>query len=93
MKNAIETTALTRTYGKTDAVRNVTLAIPAGAVVGLLGPNGAGKTTLLKLLAGLQRPTAGSARILDRDCQKLKPEDRQPALATTPRRTSGCHSG
>ena len=77
MKNAIETTALGRTYGKTEAVRNVTLAIPTGSVVGLLGPNGAGKTTLLKMLAGLQRPTTGSARILDRDCQKLQPADRQ----------------
>jgi ABC-2 type transport system ATP-binding protein len=48
-------------------LREVSLDVPAGALVGLLGPNGAGKTTLLKILAGLILPTAGTARIGDWD--------------------------
>jgi ABC-2 type transport system ATP-binding protein len=77
MNTIIETTGLSRTFGHTEAVRDVTLAIPSGSVVALLGPNGAGKTTLLKLLTGLQRPTAGHARVLGRDPTQLRPKDWQ----------------
>ncbi len=50
--------------GRTVAVDDVDLDIPAGSVLGLLGPNGSGKTTLIRLLLGLSRPTAGSAELL-----------------------------
>jgi len=42
----------------------VTFEVPPGCIVGVLGPNGSGKTTLLRTLAGLQRPTSGSAEVL-----------------------------
>ncbi|WP_426513288.1 ABC transporter ATP-binding protein [Dactylosporangium sp. McL0621] len=62
--NAVETFGLTQRYGRTVALRECTLAVPAGRVVALVGPNGAGKTTLLELAIGLRRPTAGRIEVL-----------------------------
>jgi ABC-2 type transport system ATP-binding protein len=56
---AIETKGLTRRFGKTIAVQNLNLQVPAGALFGLIGPNGAGKTTTLRMLAGLLEPSSG----------------------------------
>ncbi len=64
---AIHTTGLAKTYGgrpPVEALRPLDLRVGPGETFGLLGPNGAGKTTLVKLLLGLVRPTAGSARLL-----------------------------
>jgi len=60
----LETEALTKRYRQRWALRDCTLAVPEGAVVGLVGPNGAGKTTLLQLIVGLLTPTAGAVRVL-----------------------------
>jgi ABC-2 type transport system ATP-binding protein len=60
----LEATSLGKRYGRRWALRDCTLAIPAGRVVGLVGPNGAGKTTLLNLAVGLITPTVGSIRVL-----------------------------
>ncbi len=62
--NIIESSGLGKCYGSTWALRDCTLAIPAGHVVALVGPNGAGKTTLLNLSAGLTAPSAGSVTVL-----------------------------
>ncbi len=62
--NVIETSGLGKRYGSTWALRECTLAIPAGHVAALVGPNGAGKTTLLKLATGLAEPTAGGITVL-----------------------------
>src|SRR5881409_2360484 len=62
--NVIECTELGKRYRRTWALRNCTLAIPAGHVVALVGPNGAGKTTLLNLAFGLTSPTAGVVTVL-----------------------------
>ena len=64
MNAAVETTALAKRYGRKWALRNCTLSIPAGKVVGLVGPNGAGKTTLLQLAVGLLEPTSGTISVL-----------------------------
>ena len=61
---AIEVTALTKRYGRTQALDGLTMAVPRGEVFGFLGPNGAGKTTAVKLLVGLVRPTSGEGRVL-----------------------------
>ncbi len=62
--NMIETSGLGKRYGTTWALRECTLAIPAGHVAALAGPNGAGKTTLLNLAVGLTAPTAGAVTVL-----------------------------
>ena len=63
---AIETAAVGTCYGRQWALRNCTLSIPAGRVVGLLGANGAGKSTLMNLIVGLLRPTEGRIDVLGR---------------------------
>jgi len=59
----IQTSKLTKHYGRIKAVDNLTLSIEEGEVFGLLGPNGAGKTTTIKMLATLLDPTSGSAKV------------------------------
>jgi ABC-2 type transport system ATP-binding protein len=60
----IQTSGLGKAYRRAWALRDCTLAIPEGRVVGLVGPNGAGKTTLLRLAAGLLAPTCGTISAL-----------------------------
>ncbi len=62
--NVIETGSLGKRYGGTWALRECTMAIPAGHVAALIGPNGAGKTTLLNLAVGLATPSTGSVTVL-----------------------------
>ena len=60
----LEAVGLTKRFGRLTAVDSVDLSLPGGRIYGLLGPNGSGKTTLIRLLAGLARPNAGTARVL-----------------------------
>jgi ABC-2 type transport system ATP-binding protein len=60
----LQTERLGKQYGRHWALRDCTLSIPAGKVVGLVGPNGAGKTTLLQLAVGLLEPTSGTIQVL-----------------------------
>jgi ABC-2 type transport system ATP-binding protein len=62
--SVIEASRLGKRYGSTWALRECTLAIPAGHVAALVGPNGAGKTTLLNLATGLAEPSAGGVTVL-----------------------------
>jgi ABC-2 type transport system ATP-binding protein len=64
MSGVIEASGLGKRYRRTWALRDCTLTIPAGCVVGLVGPNGAGKTTLLQLATGLLTPTCGTIGVL-----------------------------
>jgi ABC-2 type transport system ATP-binding protein len=73
---AIQTRALTRTFGPVKALDDLTLDVPQGSVFGFLGPNGAGKTTTIRLLLGLIEPTAGSATVLGFDTRKQGAEIR-----------------
>ncbi len=59
----IELNALTKRYGTFTAVNAIDLIVPKGELFGFLGPNGAGKTTTLRMIAGILRPTSGTARI------------------------------
>lgn len=60
---AISTAGLTKHYTGVQALSDLTLEVPTGSIYGFLGPNGAGKTTALKMLAGLTRPTSGTASV------------------------------
>ncbi len=64
MTAVLQTDALGKKYGRRWALRDCTLTIPDGKVVGLVGPNGAGKTTLLHLAVGLLAPTSGTVTVL-----------------------------
>jgi ABC-2 type transport system ATP-binding protein len=64
MSAVIETSGLGKQYRRTWALRDCTLTVPAGHVVGLVGPNGAGKTTLLRLATGMLAPTRGTITVL-----------------------------
>jgi ABC-2 type transport system ATP-binding protein len=64
MTAAIEASGLGKAYRRAWALRDCTLVIPEGHVVGLVGPNGAGKTTLLRLAAGMLAPTCGAITVL-----------------------------
>lgn len=59
----IQARGLTKSFGKTKAVDNLSLEVKAGTVLGLLGPNGAGKTTTVRMLATLLPPDAGDATV------------------------------
>ncbi|GGV72546.1 ABC transporter ATP-binding protein [Streptomyces longisporoflavus] len=65
-ESVIETSALTKRYGKQLAVDQLSLTVPAGSVFGFLGPNGSGKTTTIRMLMGLIEPTSGRASVLGR---------------------------
>lgn len=58
---------VTKSYGATAALDNISLEISAGKIVGLLGPNGSGKTTLIKLINGLLQPNKGRVLINGQD--------------------------
>jgi len=65
----IEAAGLGKRFGRTWALRDCSVRVPAGKIAGLVGPNGAGKTTFLHLAAGLLRPTAGEIRVFGRSPQ------------------------
>ncbi|MFH5836658.1 ABC transporter ATP-binding protein [Proteiniclasticum sp. C24MP] len=62
-QSIIEFQNLSKTFGKTKAVDNLSLSIAPGKIIGLLGPNGSGKSTLFKLINGLLEPTKGQVLI------------------------------
>ena len=67
MNVAIETSNLTRDFGKFRAVNELNLHVKPGRFYGFLGPNGAGKSTTIKMLTGLLAPSGGTMRILGED--------------------------
>ena len=62
--NAIELKSVTKTFGRTLAVDDLSLAVPAGSVYGFIGPNGSGKTTTLRMIMDIFHPDRGEIRVL-----------------------------
>jgi ABC-2 type transport system ATP-binding protein len=73
----IEITNLTKYYGKSRGIIDVSLAVEKGEIFGFIGPNGAGKSTTIRLLCSLIYPTSGSAKIFGKDVFQFGPEIRQ----------------
>jgi len=69
--STIEVESLTKRFGRTTAVDELSFTVPPGTVTGFLGPNGAGKTTTLRVLLGLISPTEGSATVGRRPFREL----------------------
>ncbi len=72
----VELSHLSKSYGATKALQDVSMTIPSGAFVVLLGPTGAGKTTTLRLIAGLDKPDAGDVRIAGQSVLQDTPAQR-----------------
>jgi ABC-2 type transport system ATP-binding protein len=73
----IEVDHLTKYYGKSRGIVDVSFNVEEGEIFGFIGPNGAGKSTTIRLFLSLIYPTRGSARIFGKDCIKYGPEIRQ----------------
>jgi ABC-2 type transport system ATP-binding protein len=71
---ALRTDGLGRRYGRSWALRDCTLDLPQGRIIGLVGANGAGKTTLLHLAIGLSKPTEGSVSMFGRPIRMDQPD-------------------
>jgi beta-exotoxin I transport system ATP-binding protein len=70
METIIQTTNLTKSYGKNRGITDVNITVRKGDIFGFLGPNGAGKSTTIRTLLDFIRPTGGSASVFGLDCQK-----------------------
>jgi branched-chain amino acid transport system ATP-binding protein len=70
----LEVERLSIAFGGVRALKEVSLAIPSGAIFSIIGPNGAGKTTLLNVISGVYEPHDGSVRICGKDVTALSPE-------------------
>ena len=67
---------VSRHFGDFTALEDVSVEVPSGALTALLGPSGSGKSTLLRVIAGLERPDAGTVEIDGRDATTLPPQRR-----------------
>ena len=72
----LRASGVSRSFEGVHALRNVTLELHRGEIVGLIGPNGAGKSTLVNVLSGFDRPTAGTIELGDRDVTRWTPHRR-----------------
>ncbi|MBQ1196170.1 MAG: ATP-binding cassette domain-containing protein [Clostridia bacterium] len=87
MEYVLTTSALSKSYRKFDALKEVNIHIPKGAIYGFVGRNGAGKTTLIRIICGLQEPTSGEYSlygISNKDRGISKSRRRMGAVVETP---------
>ena len=87
MEYVLTTSALSKTYRKFEALKDLTMHIPKGAIYGFVGRNGAGKTTLIRVICGLQEPTSGDYTlygISNKDRRISKARRRMGAVVETP---------
>jgi len=75
-QGGVELTAVTKRFGQTTAVDNLTLSVKSGEFFSMLGPSGSGKTTVLRLIAGFEEVTSGSIAIAGTDVTRAAPFDR-----------------
>ena len=75
MNSLLEFHQVSRSFGRSQALKNASFRVPAGSITALLGPNGAGKSTALRIALNLLRPSSGEARVLGADSRKLGPAE------------------
>jgi putative spermidine/putrescine transport system ATP-binding protein len=75
-ETVLDIQALSKSYGETPALEEVSLDVRQGELLTLLGPSGSGKTTLLKVIAGFEAPTSGRVLLRGRDISRLSPARR-----------------
>lgn len=75
--NVIQIDQLTKYYGRSRGIIDVSFAVEEGEIFGFIGPNGAGKSTTIRILLGLIFPSSGSARLFGQDCIRSGPEVRK----------------
>ena len=68
---SLEVKNLTKRFGGLVAVKDISLSVRAGEILGLIGPNGSGKSTVMKLIMGIERPDGGSVRIAGQEVAGL----------------------
>jgi len=78
-KYIIQTSNLTKVFGRITAVDNLNLSVERGKIFGFLGSNGAGKTTTIRMLCGILEPTSGTATVCGYDIVK-EPELLKPNI-------------
>ena len=75
MSNALVVDQLSRRFGRTEAVSELSFVVPEGSIYAFIGPNGAGKTTTIHVLMNLLQPTSGATAVLGTDSRRLGPAD------------------
>jgi iron complex transport system ATP-binding protein len=84
---AIELVGLTSGYGERAVIRDVTLQVQRGEMVGIIGPNGSGKSTLLRVLSGVLHPWSGRVTIENRPIESYAPRELSRRVAVVPQET------
>ncbi|MBR3143212.1 MAG: ABC transporter ATP-binding protein [Clostridiales bacterium] len=87
MDNVVSIKDITKVYGKSQVLKNVSLDIPNGSIFGLVGRNGAGKTTLMRIITGLAEPTSGTysiSGVSSKDKEILKVRRRMGSIIESP---------
>ena len=73
----IEMRDASRVFGNVVAVRNLSLAVEPGTILGVIGPSGSGKTTTIRMLAGLLKPSSGAVRVLGEEPRRFRRQTRE----------------
>ena len=80
----LDVEGLNFSYADDAILRDVTLSVAAGEVVGVVGPNGSGKTTLIRLVTGLLKPDGGTVKVNDTDVSRLRARERARLIGVVP---------
>lgn len=73
MTEVLRTESITQRFGGLEALKNISMSVQSGEIVGVIGPNGAGKTTLFNCITGMYKPTEGTVHMLGADITGWKP--------------------